>query len=309
MAQTTKREFVDQHKSMIDHVTGKEYPVRMILRVINYSSAAYYGVAKDNQMKRGPVTALADEELKVAIKETMKLIPFYGTGYKKIHARMQRELSNKGYSVGKNRVFRLMKEDDLLNKAPGGSGSSRIHDGKITTDTPDVMWGTDGKKFFTRQDGWCWLFDVADHFNSEIIGYSVIKHGDRFEATRAVQNAIRARYGCLEKAIAAGLTVRCDLGSQYTSKYFMDTMKFYEVEISHSWARSPECNGIIERFHRTIDDQVFKMNDFETIEDAEEAIRRFVVLYNNEWQLERLNYKSPIEVMQEHRKLSLKNAC
>ncbi len=295
---------------MIDEVIGIKYPVRMILRVVDYSSAAYYGVTMgDRQRKRGPVTLIADTELKVAIKETMKSIPFYGTGYKKIHARMQRELLKEGHSVGKNRVFRLMKEDDLLNKAPGGSGSSRIHDGSITTESPNVMWGTDGKKFFTRRDGWCWFFDVADHFNSELIGYNVVKYGDRFEATRAVQNAIMNCYGCLEEGTAKGLIVRCDLGSQYTSEYFKNTMKYYGVEISYSWARSPECNGIIERFHRTIDEQLFKMNDFETIDEAVEAIRIFIALYNDQWQMERLNYKSPNEVMKEFNILSLKNAC
>jgi putative transposase len=295
---------------MNDEMTGKKYPVRMILRVIDYGSATFYGATGyDAPKKRGPMTPLADGDLKIAIKTTMKSIPFHGTGYKKIHARMQRELLKKGHSVGKNRVFRLMKEDDLLNKAPGGSGSSRVHDGKLTTEAPDVMWGTDGKKFFTRRDGWCWFFDVADHFNSELIGYNIVKYGDRFEASRAVQNAITARYGRLEKDVAVGLVVRCDLGSQYTSEYFTDTMKFYGVEVSHSWARSPECNGIIERFHRTIDEQFFKMHDFETLEEAEQAIREFIMLYNNEWHLERLNYKSPVEVLNEYKKLSLKSAC
>ncbi len=250
-----------------------------------------------------------DEELLVLIKETMNKIPFHGTGYKKIHARLQRELLSKGISVGKNRVFRLMKEGNLLNAAPGGSGTSRIHDGKLVTNAPNVMWGTDGKKFFTRRDGWCWLFDVVDHFNSEIIGYNVVKCGDRFEATRAIQNAINFRFGDLEKNIAEGVSVRCDLGSQYTSQYFMDTMKYYGLEVSHSWARSPECNGIIERFHRTIEEQVFKMNDFETIDEAENSIRDFVALYNREWQLERLQYKSPNEALDCFRKLFLKNAC
>jgi len=33
------------------------------------------------------------------------------------------------------------------------------------------------------------------------------------------------------------------------------------------------------------------MKDFGTIEEAEDAIKNFVKLYNNEWQLERLAYK------------------
>lgn len=52
------------------------------------------------------------------------------------------------------------------------------------------MWGTDGKRFFNRRYGWYWLFAVIDHVNSGVMGYTVVKKGDRFEATRAVQNAI-----------------------------------------------------------------------------------------------------------------------
>lgn len=310
MDQAEKWELVDHFKSRTDPVTGKRYPVRMILRVIEYSSAAYYGSITDREKKkRGPKTEIDDEELKVEIKDTMEKIPFHGTGYKKIHARLQRELIKKGYSVGKNRVFRLMQKENLLNRAPGGSGTNRIHDGKLATEAPDRMWGTDGKKFFTRREGWCWLFDVVDHFNSEIIGFNVVKHGDRFEATRAVQNAIMYRFGELKKDAAKGVVVRCDLGSQYTAQYFLDTMEYSGIEVSHSWARSPECNGIIERFHRTIDEQVFKMNDFETIDEAEEKIRKFIVLYNAEWQIERLKYKSPNEALVDYKKISLKNAC
>jgi len=295
---------------MADPDTGKKYPVRMILRVTGLSSAAYYSKPMGQEpKKRGPVSVMSDEALLALIKETMNKIPFHGTGYKKIHARVQKELVIMELSVSKNRVFRLMKENNLLNAAPGGSGTSRIHDGKIVTDAPNVMWGTDGKKFFTRRDGWCWLFDVVDHFNSEIIGYNVVKGGDRFEATRAIQSAIIFRYGALTKSIADGVTVRCDLGSQYTSKYFVDTMKYCGIEVSHSWARSPECNGIIERFHRTIDEQVFKMNDFENIDEAENSIRDFIALYNREWQLERLNYKSPNEALDCFKKSILKNAC
>ena len=84
------------------------------------------------------------------IRDAMKRIPFHGTGYKKIHHRMNKKLRQKGHSVGKNRIFRLMKAGNMLPHAPGGSGSSRVHDGKLTTEAPDVMWGTDGKKFYAR---------------------------------------------------------------------------------------------------------------------------------------------------------------
>lgn len=283
---------------MADCQTGKRYPVRMILRVIDYSSAAYYGTEEDDHPgKRGPKTVISDEALKREIKQAMDSIPFHGTGYKKIHSRMNRELRKKGHSVGKNRVFRLMQEENMLNRAPGGTGSSRIHDGTLITDAPDVVWGTDGKKFFTRRDGWCWLFDVIDHFNSEIVGYNVVKYGDRFEATRAVQNAVTHRFGNLDKDSAQSLVIRSDRGSQYTSEYYTKSMDHLGIEVSHTWSRSPESNGIIERFHRTIDEQLFSLLDFETLEDADKAIGEFIERYNGEWILERLGYLSPNEAL------------
>ena len=55
--------------------------------------------------------------------------------------------------------------------------------------------------------------------------------------------------------------------------------------MSHTWAKSPESNGIIESFFRTIEDQLFKLHDFETLEESEKAIGDFIELYKKEWML------------------------
>ena len=165
------------------------------------------------------------------------------------------------------------------------------------------------KKLFTRKEGWCWLFGVIDHFNSEVIGSTMVKHGDRFEAAMAIQQSILNRYGTLGINCSRGLEMRCDLGSQYTSAYCKNTMEHYGIQISYSWARSPECNGIIERFFRTLEEQVFSVNDFETIAEAIDAGQEFIKRYNEEWMIERLGYKSPHEALQEYYDTSIKSAC
>ena len=288
-----------------DPDTKRYYSTRMILHLLNRSPSAYYSGLKQptksaKSRKRGPVTCISDDELLGLVRSIIRTDMFHGTGYKKIHSRINRQLREKGLSIGKNRVFRLMQLHNLLGKVPGGSGSSRIHDGKITTEKPNEMWGTDGKKFWTKQDGWCWLFDTVDHFNSEIVGWNAVTLGDRFEAARSVQNAVTNRYGSLDNAIASGLKIRSDLGSQYTSDYFMDCMSHLGIEISFSWAHSPECNGVIERFHRTIQEQLFDLHDFETLEVAIQAIELFVSNYNKLWILERLGYRSPLEAMNDY---------
>lgn len=305
----TKRQFVDEYREKTDPDMGKRYSVLMILQVIEYSSGAYYGPCQNREpLKRGPKTSMSDDELVIEIRKTMDDIPFHGTGYKKIHGRMSADLRGKRQKVGKNRVFRLMQERNMLNATSGGTGSSRPHDGRLITDAPNIMWGTDGKKFFTRRDGWCWLFDVIDHFNSEVIGYNVVKRGDRFEATRAVQNAVFKRFGKLDKDVCENLVLRSDRGSQYISWYYKHSMKHLGIEASCTWARSPESNGIIERFHRTIEEQVFRMHDFETIEEAEKVISEFIDRYNREWMLERLGYLSPNIALNDYNSVAQKSA-
>jgi len=44
-----------------------------------------------------------------------------------------------------------------------------------------MMWGTDGTKFWTEEDGWCWLFPVIDHHDREIMGHRTAKDGKQHE--------------------------------------------------------------------------------------------------------------------------------
>jgi hypothetical protein len=50
-------------------------------------------------------------------------------------------------------------------------------DGKITTDAPNVLWGTDGARVLTVDDGWGWVLVAVEHFNVECVGYHVCKLG------------------------------------------------------------------------------------------------------------------------------------
>ncbi len=69
----SKREFVDESRCACDPNTGRRYPVRMILRVIDYSSASYYGNnAGEMRMKPGPKGMISDAELVEEIQDIAK---------------------------------------------------------------------------------------------------------------------------------------------------------------------------------------------------------------------------------------------
>ena len=55
----------------------------------------------------------------------------------------------------------------------------------------------------------------------------------------------------------------------------------------------PECNGVAERFIRTLKEECIYLHDFETLEEARAVIGTFVERYNNGWLLQRHGYHDP----------------
>ena len=150
-----------------------------------------------------------------------------------------------------------------------------------------------------------------NHYNDELLGWHVAKIGDRFAAMEPLRQSVRKVFGNIDKNICkdTGLFLRSDHGTQYMSKDFKNELTFLGLVYSPAFVRSPECNGVIERFHRTIKEQVFDINIFETIEDARVAIETFINEYNNDWLIHRLKLKSPVQFRLELEKnQSLKSA-
>ncbi len=88
------------------------------------------------------------------------------------------------------------------------------HDGNIITDTPGLMWGADGMKVQTVDEGWAWVFSLTEHWNSECIGWHICKIGELFSALEPVMQAVKKIYGSLNKDIAKGLLLRINYCSQ-----------------------------------------------------------------------------------------------
>ncbi len=84
---------------------------------------------------------------------------------------------------------------------------------------------------------------------------------------------------------------RHDWGSQYTSEDFQRELDFLGIVSSPSFVRSPESNGIAERFIRTLKEQLLWVKTFHTVD--------FQTRYNQHWILERHGYRTPSNVRKE----------
>ncbi len=247
-------------------------------------------------VKRGPKTKQSDAELVEEIRRVLKHESFLGEGHKKVTLRLRK----KGIRVGKNRVLRLMRENGLLVPVRRcHERGDRTHSGTIRTERPDELWGTDATMFYTEQDGWCWFFGAIDHCTDEIVGHHVAKKGDRWAALEPIRQGVKAHFRAYTPKIALGLGLRHDWGPQYTAKQFNAELKWMGIRSSPAFVGEPECNGLIERFMRTLKEECIYVHRFRTLEEARWVIGAFIRRYNAEWLLERHGYRTPAEVRQE----------
>lgn len=190
-----------------------------------------------------------------------------------------------------------MREAKLLTPTHlGHAHGPTAHDGTITTEAPDQMWGMDATTCLTRRDGNATVFVVVDHCAAECIGIHAARPGTRFEAVEPLRQGVKAIFGGYEAGIAAGLSARHDHGSQYISDYVQDELAFLRIEPSPAFVREPEGNGVAERFIRTRKEQLLWVRTFETVEELRVALLEFKERYNREWLCERHGHQTPAAV-------------
>lgn len=281
--------------------TGRRYPLTLICAVYRVARSSVYGaqrpkVASLGVCKRGPKTKWGDEEVAQGIREVIAESPFHGEGYRKVRVR----LAHRGIAVGGKRVLRLMRLYGLLSpRRLGPPNGNPAHDGAIITERPDVMWGTDGTRFYTEQDGWCWFFGAIDHGVDEVVGWHTAKIGDRWAALEPIRQGVRYAFGGFGKEIARGLKLRCDWGPQYIANAWISEVKWLGITISPSYVGEPQCNGVAERFMRTLKEQCLYLYRFQSLKEARVVIGEFICRYNTAWLVERLGHRTPAQARAE----------
>jgi transposase InsO family protein len=200
-----------------------------------------------------------------------------------------------GIRVSRSRVLRIMRENSLLSPHRRPARPAGDHDGSITTEAPNVMWGADGALIPTVEDGNVTLFIVAEHWNGEGLGWHVAKHGNRYAAAEALAVAVNSVFGSVRPDAARGLSLRHDHGSAFMSGYFQKQLKVFGMAPSFAFVREPETNGVAERFIRTLKEQIVFGRIYQDIEEVRAAVRAYVERYNQRWLLEKNGYRSPAE--------------
>jgi len=299
---------IAQLSTTVSPEAGRSYGVERVCAIFEQPRSSFYArqrsapavneEAVPAPRKRGPRTAVSDLELLEFIRADLTASPFQGEGYRKVWARLRVQ---RGVRVSGKRVLRLMRENQLLSPWRGRQATGPKHDGKIVTDGPNQMWGTDGTKIFTVEDGWIWLFTAIEHWNAECVGWHIAKVGSRYAALEPVSMAMKNIYGAVAAETARGLALRMDHGTQYLSDHFLNQVRFWGIQPSFGFIQEPETNGVAERFNRTLKEQAIYGRIFRNIEEVRTAVANFIDTYNEHWLIQKLGHRSPAQARRDLR--------
>ncbi len=139
---------------------------------------------------------------------------------------------------------------------------------------------------------------VIDCYDREIIGWEFAVRGRAKEAERALEMACLARFGTLRPRGDVPI-IRSDNGLIFQSRRFRDACRFYRLPQEFITPYTPEQNGMIERWFRSLKEECVWQQSFRSFSEAQHAISGWIRWYNAERPHQALGYRSPQQYQQQ----------
>lgn len=219
------------------------------------------------------------------------LIAKYPTfGYRMLWAMLRKE----GIRVNRKRVYRVLKRCHLFVHQRVATPRPRAQRRRSIAPASDVRWAMDLTHISCGRDGWAHLVGVIDCHDRELIGYEFALRGRAKEAQRALEGACIRRFGTLRPE-GSTPTIRSDNGLIFQSRRFRAACRDYRLTQEFVTPYTPEQNGLIERFFRTLKEECVWQHQFRSYAEARRAITRWIEWYNAERPHQSLGYVSPRE--------------
>jgi transposase InsO family protein len=76
--------------------------------------------------------------------------------------------------------------------------------------------------------------------------------------------------------VARGPRIRCDWGPQYIADAWINEVEWLGMTVTPSYVGEPECNGVIERFMRTLKAQCLYLHRLQNLAEARRKIGEFI---------------------------------
>ena len=232
-----------------------------------------------------------DNKILPLIQDIKSDHPFWG--YRRVWAYLKYRLD---VTINKKRVYRIMKEQNLLVKPNArlkAIRSNQAYKNKPKATLPNQYWGIDMTKVMIAEYGWRYLTIIKDWYSKKLIGYSLSEHSKTNDWLSALNLACNNQFpqGILSKQHELHLV--SDNGSQPTSHKFMQACSVMEIKQIFTSYNNPKGNAETERLIRTIKEDLVWIREFHSPVEFEEALKQWIQDYNCDYPHSSLNYMTP----------------
>ncbi len=162
-----------------------------------------------------------------------------------------------------------------VHKRPKGQ-RPRVRGWRSQVAQPNQQWAIDTSHFCTQRDGWCHITAVIDCCDRMLIGWRASQSGKAEIAAAALEDAV------IRRNPSPGLTLRSDNGLVFGADAFHKVVRGAGLRQQYITPYTPEQNGMIERWFRTLKEECLWRHNFETLDEARHTIDEFVLEYNTE---------------------------
>jgi putative transposase len=267
---------------------GQGLSVKRMLELARVSRASFYRFDKEAEGGPDPDMNLRDAVQRIALEW-----PVYG--WRRIAA----ELRRRGWTVNHKRVYRLMREDNLLcvRKRKFVTTTDSHHGRKVypnlardmvLTDT-DQLWRADITYVRLREE-FVFVAVILDAYSRRVVGWAL----DRTMEDDLTLSALRMALS--RRMVAPGLVHHSDRGSQYASLTYTDLLKENGIQVSMSRKGNPWDNASCESFMKTLKYEEVHRNEYRNLVEARSAISEFLEkVYNQKRLHSAIGYVPPAE--------------
>lgn len=264
-----------------------------LCQALDVSKSGYY-TWRARQKEPGP-RALEDERLGEQIRQIhQQSRQTYGA------PRIQAALRACGQRHGRNRLHRLMKEQNICGRQTKRFrvvttesnhdqpiAPNRLPDLPVPT-RPNEIWVAD-ITYIHLAEGWIYLAAILDLYSRRIVGWAVSERIDTALVMAAWKMAVCHRQP------PVGLVFHSDRGIQYASLEYRNTLA--EAEVVASMSRKGNCydNAVMEAFWSSLKlELIYRCEAFHSCAQARQNLFDYIeVFYNRQRLHSALDYQSP----------------
>jgi transposase InsO family protein len=205
-----------------------------------------------------------------AVVDVRKAHPEWGTRrIRDVLARFE------GLGIPETVVRRILHEEGLIDErtpAPARSHPPR----RFERAAPNQMWQSDIFTFLLRRHERLYVAAFLDDHSRYLVSYALAHHQKATLVLEALERGL-ASYGSPEEVLT-------DQGRQYTAwrgeTTFEETLRQYGVRHVKSRPQHPETLGKIERFWKTLWDEVLSRTVFSDFADCDRRLGLYIQHYN-----------------------------